>query len=52
MILFQRDKKTEDGDKVYLWYNSDTNEWRISDADCFQLRNNECFMFIKSTGKE
>ena len=42
MFLFQRDQKTEIGNEVYLWYNSDKGSWRLSDGDNFQARKKTC----------
>ena len=52
MFLFQRDGKTEDGYEVYLWYDSDWAAWLISQGDNFQARNDICWMYIESPGKQ
>ena len=51
MYLFQRDEKTEDGKEIYLWYISDVGRWQFSDGENFQAKNNWCFMYIVSPGK-
>merc|ERR1712131_76750 len=29
--VYKRNKKTSDGDEIYIWYNSNLNSWRFTD---------------------
>ena len=52
MSFFQRDGRTEDGYEVYLWYDSDWASWLISQGDNFQARNDICWIYIETSGKQ
>ena len=49
---FQRDEEDEDGNEIYVWYNETIKSWLLSDGSHFQARNNLCYMYIKSQGKQ
>ena len=50
-LEFQRDRKTEDGDQIYLWYNETEKDWHLSSGSDFQARNDRGYMYINSQGK-
>ena len=52
---FQRDEKTEgkqSGLEICLWYHETEKDWRLSRGSNFQARNNICYMYFESPGKQ
>ena len=43
---------TEDGREVYLWYHGTGKDWRLADGSDFKARNQFCYMYINSKGKQ
>ena len=51
-FIFQRDKNTEDGEEVYLYYNQDYGYWYLTEGSDFHAKNSIAWMYLSSSGKK
>ena len=53
-FTFQRDKNTDDGKEVYIYYHTrgGTEAWYLTNGLDFKAKNTSCWMYLDSSGKK
>ena len=50
-IFFQRDKLTEGGEEVYLYYLERKHRWKLVKGSAFRAKSSTAWLYLDSSGK-